>query len=424
MRRPFSAKGNNMTRLAIIGGGAAGMLASIFAARGGAEVHVYEKNEKLGKKLYITGKGRCNLTNACHMEDLLSSVKSNPKFLYSAFYGFSNQDTMDFFEQEGLRIKTERGDRVFPLSDRSADVLDTLRHAMKKAGVQVHLNTEVRHFHKEEDRFILELGDRTEVTADLVFVATGGISYASTGSTGDGYRFAEEFGLKVTDTCPSLVPFNIKEDFVKELQGLSLKNVSIKVLDGKKVLCEEFGEMLFTHFGVSGPLILTASSVCARKAQEKELKLMLDLKPALTAEQLDARLLREFEAAKNKQFKNVAPSLFPAKLAPVMIALCGIGPEKKVNEITRAERQSFIRCMKELELTITGLRGYNEAIITKGGVSVREIDPATMESKKVPGLYFIGEVLDLDAVTGGFNLQIAWSTAVAAARDVGGKYEQ
>lgn len=409
-----------MTRLAVIGGGAAGMLASVFAARAGVEVHVYEKNEKLGKKLYITGKGRCNLTNACDMEELLASVKSNPKFLYSAFYGFTNQDAMDFFEQEGLRLKTERGNRVFPQSDRSADVLDTLRHAMQKAGVQVHLNTEVTHLYKEEKQFFLKLGSGKAERADAVFVATGGISYESTGSTGDGYRFAEKFGMKLTDTCPSLVPFNVRESFVKELQGLSLKNVSVKILDGKKVLYEEFGEMLFTHFGVSGPLILTASSVCARKIREKELKLILDLKPALSMEQLNARVLREFEEARNRQFKNVVPSLFPAKLVPVMIALSGIEPERKVNEITKEERQRFLCCMKELELTITGLRGYNEAIITKGGVSVKEINPATMESKKVPGLYFIGEVLDLDAVTGGFNLQIAWSTAVAAARDVGG----
>lgn len=406
-------------KLAVIGGGAAGMMASIFAARGGAEVHVYEKNEKLGKKLYITGKGRCNLTNACEdMEELLGSVKSNPKFLYSAFYGFTNRDAMEFFEKEGLKIKTERGDRVFPVSDRSADVLDVLKGAMKRSGVKVHLNTEVKRLRKEGDTFILEFEDQTEKRFDRVFVATGGISYESTGSTGDGYRFAEEFGMKLVETCPSLVPFNIKEAFVKELQGLSLKNVSIRVQDGKKVLYEGFGEMLFTHFGVSGPLILTASSVCARKAREKELKLYLDLKPALSSEQLDARILREFEENKKKQFKNVAPVFFPSKLAPVMMELSGILPEKKVNEITREERQYFLRIMKELELTITGLRGYNEAIITKGGVSVREIDPSTMEAKKVPGLYFIGEVLDLDAVTGGFNLQIAWSTAVAAARSL------
>lgn len=412
-----------MRKLAVIGGGAAGMMASVFAARRGLEVHVYEKNEKLGKKLYITGKGRCNLTNACDMEELFASVKSNPKFLYSAFYGFTNQDVMDFFEKEGLKLKTERGGRVFPESDRSADVLDTLRRAMKKAGVQIHLNTEVKKVCKKEDGFWMELENGRKVQPDAVFIATGGISYESTGSTGDGYRFAEEFGLKVTDTCPSLVPFNIREEFVKDLQGLSLKNVSVRIMDGKKVLYEDFGEMLFTHFGVSGPLILTASSVCAKKVREKELKLYLDLKPALTAEQLDARILREFEDGKNRQFKNIIPAFFPAKLVPVMLELSKIAPDKKVNEITKEERQHFLRCMKELELTITGLRGYNEAIITKGGVSVKEINPTTMESKKVPGLYFIGEVLDLDAVTGGFNLQIAWSTAAAAAMHVGGQNE-
>lgn len=412
-----------MRKLAVIGGGAAGMMASVFAARHGLEVHVYEKNEKLGKKLYITGKGRCNLTNACDMEELFASVKSNPKFLYSAFYGFTNQDVMDFFEKEGLKLKTERGGRVFPESDRSADVLDTLRRAMKKAGVQIHLNTEVKKVCKKEDGFWMELENGRKVQYDAVFIATGGISYESTGSTGDGYRFAEEFGLKVTDTCPSLVPFNIREEFVKDLQGLSLKNVSVRIMDGKKVLYEDFGEMLFTHFGVSGPLILTASSVCAKKVREKELKLYLDLKPALTAEQLDARILREFEDGKNRQFKNIIPAFFPAKLVPVMLEFSKIAPDKKVNEITKEERQHFLRCMKELELTITGLRGYNEAIITKGGVSVKEINPTTMESKKVPGLYFIGEVLDLDAVTGGFNLQIAWSTAAAAAMHVGGQNE-
>lgn len=405
-------------KLAIIGGGAAGMLAAIFAAREGVDVELYEKNEKLGKKLYITGKGRCNLTNACDMEELFSSVKSNPKFLYSAFYGFTNQDAMDFFEAEGLKIKVERGNRVFPLSDRSADVLDTLRHSMKRAGVKVFLNTEIIELKKERNTFLLKLFNGEVKKADKVFVATGGISYASTGSTGDGYRFAQEFDLKVTETYPSLVPFNIQEDICKELQGLSLKNVSVKILDGKKVLFEDFGEMLFTHFGVSGPLILTASSVVAKKIKEKQLKLLLDLKPALSVEQLDARILREFEEAKNKQFKNVISAFFPAKLVPVMLKLSNILPEKKVNEITKEERLYFLHCMKELELTVTGLRGYNEAIITKGGVSVKEINPSTMESKRVEGLYFIGEVLDLDAVTGGFNLQIAWSTAVAASRSL------
>ncbi len=410
-----------MLKLAIVGGGAAGMMSSIFAARAGMKVHIYEKNEKLGKKLYITGKGRCNLTNACEAEELAAGVKSNPKFLYSAFHGFSNRDVMEFFEKEGLRLKTERGGRVFPLSDRSADVLDTLKRAMEGSGVQVHLNTEVKGIRKEGGRFLLEsAGAKGDAVFDKVFVATGGLSYGSTGSTGDGYRFAEAFGLRVADTCPSLVPFNIREGFAKELQGLSLRNVSIRILDGKKVLFEDFGELLFTHFGVSGPLVLTASSICARQVREKELKLLLDLKPALTEEQLDARILREFEGAKNRQFKNLLPAFFPSKLVPVMERLSGIAPEKRVHEVTKKERGNFLRSMKELELTITGLRGYNEAIITKGGVSVKEIDPATMESKKVPGLYFIGEVLDLDGVTGGFNLQIAWSTAVAAAIGAGG----
>lgn len=405
-------------RLAIIGGGAAGMMASIFAAKKGVSVDLYEKNEKLGKKLYITGKGRCNLTNACDMEELLGSVRSNPRFLYSAFYGFTSQDTMDFFEKEGLRLKVERGKRVFPESDRSADVLDTLRRAMKKAGVRVHLNSRVERVSRDADGFFLDLQDGKHVEADRVFIATGGLSYESTGSTGDGYRFAEEMGLKVTECCPSLVPFHIKETFVKKLQGLALKNIAIRVLDGKKVLCEDFGELLFTHFGVSGPVILTASSICGKKAKEKELKLLLDLKPALTKEQLDARILREFEAAKNKKFVNTASVFFPAKLTPVMVNLSGISPDKRVNEITKEERLRFLSNMKELELTIIGTGGYNEAVITKGGVSVKEINPATMESKKVPGLYFIGEVLDLDAVTGGFNLQIAWSTAAAAAESI------
>ncbi|MFR5355660.1 MAG: NAD(P)/FAD-dependent oxidoreductase [Clostridia bacterium] len=300
------------------------------------------------------------------------------------------------------------------MSDRSADVLDTLRRAMRSAGVQVHLNTEVKSVRKQEDRFTLQLADKTLEQADKVIVATGGIStkVPDPRETVTGCR---KLYLKVTDCVPSLVPFNVKEDWVKELQGLSLKNVSIKILDGKKRLYEDFGEMMFTHFGVTGPLILTASSVCARKIREKQVKLILDLKPALSKEQLDARILREFDANANKQFRNVLPSFLPSKLVGVMYGLCGIEPEKRIHDITKEERERFLSCMKELELTVTGLRGYNEAIITKGGVSVKEIDPGTMECKNIPGLYFIGEVLDLDAVTGGFNLQIAWSTAVAAA---------
>lgn len=409
-----------MSKVLIVGGGAAGMLASVFAARRGCEVHVFEKNEKLGKKLYITGKGRCNLTNACEMDALFDSVRTNARFLYSAFYGFTNQDAMKFFEEEGLALKTERGERVFPVSDKSADVLDTLRRSMRKAGVKVHLNNEVKEVlccDGQATGIRLENGEI--VKGDSVIVATGGLSYPSTGSTGDGYRFAKEAGHKVTDCLPALVPFNVRENFVKELQGLSLKNVEIAIYNGKKQVYREFGEMLFTHFGVSGPLILTASSYVGTLAAREELRMTLDLKPALTPEQLDQRILRDFDANPNKSFKNVIAGLFPAKLTPVMIALSGINPDKKVHDISREERQNLVRLIKNLEMTITGLRDYREAIITKGGVSVKEINPSTMESRLIKGLYFIGEVLDLDAVTGGFNLQIAWSTAYAAGNAVG-----
>lgn len=409
-----------MSKVLVIGGGAAGMMAAAVAAEQGHEVHVYEKNEKLGKKLYITGKGRCNLTNACDMEELFSSITSNPKFLYSAFYGFTNQDAIRFFEESGMKTKTERGNRVFPLSDHSSDVISALTQRMKQGGVKVHLDETVTDVICEEGRCtgIRLAGDR-RISGDAVFVATGGFSYQSTGSTGDGYRFAREAGHKVTNLYPSLVPFNTKEEFVKELQGLSLKNVELSVYDGKKCLYRDFGEMMFTHFGVTGPLVLTASSVVQKRLSQKTLKLFIDLKPALSEEQLDHRVLREFEEGKNKQFKNVVNSLFPSKLIPVMIALSQIPPEKKINEISREERQGFVRKIKHLELTATGLRDYNEAIITKGGVAVKEVNPSTMESKLVKGLFFIGEVLDLDGVTGGFNLQIAWSTAYAAAMSLG-----
>lgn len=409
-----------MSKVLIIGGGAAGMMAAAVAAEQGHEVHLYEKNEKLGKKLYITGKGRCNLTNACDMEELFSSITSNPKFLYSAFYGFTNQDAIRFFEESGMKTKTERGNRVFPLSDHSSDVISALTRRMKRGGVKVHLDETVTEVICEEGRCtgIRLAGDR-RISGDAVFVATGGFSYQSTGSTGDGYRFAREAGHKVTNLYPSLVPFNTQEAFVKELQGLSLKNVELSVYDGKKCLYRDFGEMMFTHFGVTGPLVLTASSAVQKKLRQKPLKLIIDLKPALSEEQLDRRILRDFEEGKKKQFKNVANSLFPSKLIPVMIALSQIPPEKKVNEISREERQEFVRKIKHLELTATGLRDYNEAIITKGGVAVKEVNPSTMESKLVKGLFFIGEVLDLDGVTGGFNLQIAWSTAYAAAMSLG-----
>lgn len=408
-----------MSKVLVIGGGAAGMMAAVAAAKEGHEVHVFEKNEKLGKKLFITGKGRCNLTNACDMEELFERVCSNKKFLYSAFYGFSNQDAITFFEECGLQTKTERGNRVFPVSDHSSDVIAALLRTMNSLGVKIHLRTVVDGVLAADGRVSgVQTGDK-QIGGDAVIVATGGLSYQSTGSTGDGYEFAKETGHGVTELSPSLVPLNTKEAWLPELQGLSLKNVRAGVYDGKKYLYGDFGEMMFTHYGVTGPIILTASSYIQKALKKKgELPLRIDLKPALSEEKLDARLLREFEEAKNKQFKNSISKLFPAKLIPVMIKLSGISADKRVNEISRKERQNFVHLIKNFELTITGLRDYNEAVITKGGIQVKEINPATMESKLVSGLYFVGEVLDLDAVTGGFNLQIAWSTAYTAGMNI------
>ena len=408
-----------MSKVLIIGGGAAGMMAAVTAAGNGHDVYVYEKNEKLGKKIFITGKGRCNVTNAGTMEELFASVISNPKFLYSAFYGFNNEQTMDFFENLGVRLKIERGNRVFPVSDHSSDIIRGLEKEMERLGVNIFLNSEVSELiinDGEITGLLLKSGKR--ITADAVIVATGGISYVSTGSTGDGYRFAESSGHRLTECLPSLVPMEVKEWYAKELQGLSLKNVTAAIYDGKKKLYEEFGEMLFTHYGVSGPIIISASSYIGKKLQKKELKLVIDLKPALDPDQLDQRILRDFEENKTRQFKNSADRLFPAKLTPVMIELSDISPEKRVHDITREERRHFVELIKHFEMTLTGLRGYNEAIITKGGVSVKDIDPGTMESKRVKGLYFAGEVLDLDALTGGYNLQIAWSTGYAAGNSI------
>ena len=404
-----------MSKVIVIGGGAAGAVAAIFAARNGHRVELFEKNEKIGKKLFITGKGRCNVTNAGDMDALFDAVKSNPKFLYSAFYSFTNEQAMDFFEELGVRLKVERGNRVFPESDHSSDIIHALKHELEQLGAEIHFCTEVKDVLVEHEKFTgVALKNGKKVSGDACVVATGGISYASTGSTGDGYRFAEKTGHKVTELYPSLVPMEVKEWYAKELQGLSLRNVRGTILDGKKKLYDEFGEMLFTHYGVSGPIIISASSVVGKKLQDKELTLQIDLKPALSREQLDQRVLRDFEENKNKQFKNAVDKLFPAKLKPIMIELSGISPEKKVNEISKEERLYFVDLIKSFKMTLTGLRSYNEAIITKGGVSVKDIDPGTMESKKISGLYFAGEVLDLDALTGGFNLQLAWSTGYLA----------
>ena len=395
------------------------MFAAVHASDKGHEVHLFEKNEKLGKKLYITGKGRCNITNACDVEELFQAVIGNPKFLYSSFYTYTNQNVIDFFENEGLATKIERGNRVFPVSDHSSDVIRTLSEAMRKRGVQVHLNQKVEKVLQKDGTFDgIVLEDGKTVKGDSCIIATGGLSYPSTGSTGDGYRWAEALGHKVTEQSPGLVPLETKESWVKALQGLSLRNVNVTVLDGRKKYYEEFGELLFTHFGVSGPTVISASSIVGQILKKKELTLTIDLKPALSEEQLDKRLLRDFEEQKNKQFKNALGGLFPSKLIPVMVELSGILPEKQVNAISKEERRSLVHLIKNFAMTLTGIRGYNEAIITRGGVSVREIDPGTMESKKVKNLYFAGEVLDLDAETGGYNLQIAWSTGYMAAQEI------
>lgn len=436
-----------MNKVIVIGGGAAGMMAAIAAARRGARVTLLEKNEKTGKKIYITGKGRCNLTNACETEDFFSHVITSGKFLYSSVYQMNNHAVMDFFEEAGCRLKTERGERVFPVSDHSSDVINALNRQMEKYHVKVLLHTKVEEIETAENASTenqqnpgdtgaedvygaqkddrrkekgsapgrrvtgVLLSDGKRLPADAVIVATGGLSYASTGSTGDGYRFAETLSHTVKEPVPALVPLTVKEEWCRLLQGLSLKNVSVTLLsEKKKKLYEGFGEMLFTHFGISGPLILSASSYYVKKGKKEPASLILDLKPALSTEQLDKRILRDFEENKNRQFKNSLDALLPAKLVPVIVTLSGIEPEKQVNEVTRQERESLCFLLKHLTMTITGTRGFNEAIITQGGVNVKEVNPSTMESKLVSGLYFAGEVLDLDAVTGGFNLQIAWST--------------
>ena len=391
------------------------MMAAYAAAESGHAVTLLEQNEKLGKKLFITGKGRCNLTNASDMEQLFANVVSNRKFLYSAFYSYDNEQVISFFESHGMPTKTERGNRVFPVSDHSSDVIAALSAALRGQHVEVLLHTKVKCLlleEREEEKRVtgVELADHTKMHADAVIVATGGISYPSTGATGDGYRMAEESGHKMVSPTPALVPMETKEPWVRDLQGLSLRNVRMSVTRGKKKLYEDFGEMLFTHFGVSGPLVLSASGCIPAKAFDQELSMTIDLKPALDVEQLDHRILREFDEMKNKQFKNSLGHLLPAKMIPVMIALSGIDPDTKVNEISREQRQNLLHLFKNMPLTITGLRDFKEAIITKGGVSVKDINPSTMESKLVQGLYFCGEVLDLDALTGGYNLQIAWST--------------
>ena len=428
-----------INRVLVIGGGAAGMMAAVAAADTGSAVTIIEKNEKLGKKLFITGKGRCNVTNGADMEAFFANVCTNSKFLYSAFYNFDNTALMDWLTKAGCPLKTERGDRIFPQSDHSSDVIAAFQRELKKRGVEILLNTEVKGLLLGDAIPLDEISDgRKRITgvtlsngsvlkASNVIVCTGGLSYPSTGSTGDGYAFAKAAGHTVAELSPGLVPFNVRESWCRELMGLSLRNVEARLIEDGKEVYRGFGELLFTHFGVSGPLVLSASSYFGRRNGKQgsrvlgEAILYIDLKPAMDPEQLDRRLLRDFEDNKNRQFKNILGGLFPAKLIPVMVKLSGILPEKKVNEIGREERRNFVSLIKNLPLTLKGTRGYEEAIITRGGVSVKEVNPSTMASKKVKGLYFAGEVLDLDALTGGFNLQIAWSTGYLAGQSTQGE---
>jgi len=410
-----------MATVYVIGGGASGMMAAIAAARNGHKVILFEKNEKLGKKLYITGKGRCNLTNACDRDTFFENVVSNPKFLYSAFHQLNNFDVIDFFENLGLKTKTERGNRVFPQSDKSSDVIAVLKKELERLKVDIHYNSEVDDILIRNGSFCgVKLKNSDDLyLGDAVVVATGGLSYPLTGSTGDGYRFARKAGHTVTELYPSLVPLYVSEPFVKELMGLTLKNVSITVKAGQKEIYQDFGELLFTHFGVSGPVILSASRFLIPYIDSKEkLTLKIDLKPALTLQQLDLRILRDFEEFKNKHFKNSLNRLLPNKLIDVIIRLSHIDPNKQVNSITREERLYLAELLKNFTLNIEKLGSFNQAVITKGGVKVNEINPSTMESKLIKNLYFAGEILDLDALTGGFNLQIAWSTGYLAGKSI------
>lgn len=408
-----------MSKVIVTGAGAAGMMAAYSAAKQGHNVIIHERNEKAGKKIYITGKGRCNLTNASDVEDILNNIVSNKKFMYSALYGFNSDDVMSFFENEGLRLKVERGNRVFPESDKSSDVINTLKKSIKHLGTEIKYNSFVSDIIVEENcvkGVVLSNGNKEY--ADSVVIATGGLSYPVTGSDGQGIEMLKKYGHTISELRPALVPMNIKEEYAKDLQGLSLKNVEVSYYrtakQSKKPVYSEFGEMLFTHFGVSGPVVLSASSVIGKYITDENIIMSIDLKPALSKEQLNERLLREFETSSNKDFRNSLDSLLPKKLIPVIIDYCKINPYKKVNIISKEEREKLIDTLKDFRLTVVSLRGFNEAIVTQGGIMVKEVNPATMESKIISNLYIAGEMLDVDALTGGYNLQIAWSTGYLA----------
>lgn len=401
-------------RIAVIGGGPAGMIAAATAGALGKNVFIFEKNNKLGKKLFLTGKGRCNITNAGEVEDLIENVVSNKSFLYSAFYSFTNNDIIELLSKFGVDTKIERGNRVFPVSNKSSDVIKALEKYLSHEKVEIVLNKEVKYIEKRDnDNFRIEFSDSEEQYFDRVIIATGGKSYQQTGSTGDGYYFAQNFGHTIIDLRPALVPCEISEEWVKKLQGLALKNVKISAYVGKTKIFEDFGELLFTHYGISGPIVLTMSNYINRYIGEK-INIVVDLKPALSDEKLEARILRDFEKYSKKQFKNSLDDLLPRKLIPIIVELSNIDEDKFVNQITREERKRVINLLKNLRMNFSGFRSINEAIVTSGGVSTLEIDSSTMESKIVKGLFFAGEVIDVHAVTGGFNLQIAYSTGYLA----------
>lgn len=425
----------------VIGGGASGMMAALSSAYNGDNVILYEKNEKLGKKLFITGKGRCNVTNACSRDEFFENVVSNPKFLYSAFSSFDNNDVIRFIEDNGTPLKTERGNRVFPVSDHSSDIIKAFNKALKDAGVEVRLNESIKNLiidnaehdgnttqitdnnssfednkknkHKKQIKGIITDSGKKEY-ADRVIVCTGGISYKSTGSTGDGLHWAGESGHRIESLRPALVPLETREKWVYNLQGLTLKNVKLSLIINDKTVYKEMGEMLFTHFGISGPLVLTASSILASYDSSAKKAVHIDLKPALSDEEFDARLIRELKEGNKKEIKNIIGNIYPVKLGLELCQLIGLNIYKKCNEINKEERNKLVNITKRLPITISGTRDYNEAIITHGGVSVKDINPKSMESKIVKDLYFAGEVIDVDAFTGGFNLQIAFSTGYLA----------
>lgn len=401
-----------MTQVLVVGGGPAGLVAAIIAARNGAKVTLFEQNKKLGRKLYITGKGRCNLTNDSDVEHHLDQVVSNPKFMYSSFYTFDASAAILFFNELGLKTKVERGGRVFPITDKSSDVIDALYRECKRLKIDIKLNSKVKKLAHDGSAVVGVYIGANRILGDKVVIATGGVSYELTGATGDGYRFAKDSGHRLIKSTAALVPLNTQETWVKDIQGLALKNIELTIKDKKKILYSGFGEMLFTHFGISGPLVLTGSSYL--KKAEWPLEALIDLKPTLSFDKLDARILRDFTKYNRRNFDNALDDLLPKKLIPMVIAQSKVRTTKKVDQINKEERHRLVKALKGLSLTLTSKRDLNEAIITQGGVNVKDINPNTMESKCIKGMYFVGEVLDIDALTGGFNLQIAYSTGYLA----------